>query len=183
MFDLTYLRVRSYAMSVRLVTGRDIGSRFPFLAPIQGGRGVLLPVSSGLTSRAPLYRGFYFIFKEFVMVVGQTTIVESAVLPVFGKLGIPGMKLIGWCEDKEQDKIPHYAVFLEAESGKGDCLFLEVELQEGFLPGSGNWFLIKREDVASVFRGDDPEYEGHNFLVSRTPYWKEVAGAIMPGVK
>jgi hypothetical protein len=170
-------------MSVRLVTGRDIGNELSFLAPIQGGRGVSLPVSSGLTSRAPLYGGFYFIFKEFVMVMRQTTFVKSAVLPVFGKLGIPGMKLIGWCEDKEQGKIPHYAVFLEAESGKGDCLFLDVELEEGFPPAGSYWTLMKREDVAFTFRGEDPEYEGHNFLVSPDPYWKEAAGAAAPDVK
>jgi hypothetical protein len=116
------------------------------------------------------------------MVVGQTTIVESAVLPVFGKLGIPGMKLIGWCENKEQGKYPHYAVFLEAESGKGDCLFLDVELHEGFLPAGGLWSLIKREDVASTFAGDDPEYEGHNFLVS-DPYWKKAVTVAAPDVK
>jgi hypothetical protein len=103
----------------------------------------------------------------------QTTIVESAVLPVLGKLGIPGMKLIGWCENKEQYRASQFSVFMESESGKGDCLFLEVELHAGFLPGGGNWQLIKRDDVASFLAGDDPEYEGHNFLVSRDPFWIE----------
>jgi hypothetical protein len=110
--------------------------------------------------------------------------VESAILPVLGKLGIPGMKLIGWCEDKEeQDEIPHFSVFLEAESGKGECLFLEVELHEGFLPLGSNWALMKRGDVASFFAGDDPEYEGRNFLVSRDAYWRKAVEAGVPGMK
>jgi hypothetical protein len=182
-FSLDITGAGSYPMTVRLITGRDIANEFPFLAPIQGGRGVSLAVSSGLISRAPLYGGFYFISKEFAMLTRQTTIMESAILPVFGKFCIPGMKLIGWCENKEQDKIPFFSVFLEAESGKGECLFLEVELHEGFLPLGSNWALMKREDVASFLAGDDPEYEGYNFLVSQDSYWRKAVEAGVPGMK
>ena len=103
----------------------------------------------------------------------QTTIVESATLPILGSLGIPGMKLIAWCEDKEPREPPLFAVFLEAESGIGDCLFLEFEPQDGFSPGGSNWTMMKRADVASLLAYDDPEYEGLNYLVSRDPFWIE----------
>jgi hypothetical protein len=56
--------IEDYLMTVRLITGRDIGNELSFLAPIQGGRGVSLPVSSGLISRAPLYRVFYFLLRS-----------------------------------------------------------------------------------------------------------------------
>jgi hypothetical protein len=107
------------------------------------------------------------------MLTNQTTIVESAVLPDIGKLGIPGMKLVGWCEDREQQKNKPFAVFFEPDSGNGPVLFLEVELHNGFPPGGGNWAIMSREDVVSIFAGDDPEYEGRSFLASRDAYWKE----------
>jgi hypothetical protein len=180
---LDFWRKGRHPMLVRLVTGRAIGSEFSFLPPYRGARGVSLPVSSGLTSRCPPVWGFYFIFKEFVMVVRQTTIVESAILPVLGKFCIPGMKLIGWCEDREQDKFPYFSVFLEAESGKGECLFLEVELDDKFLPSGSNWALMKRDDVASFFAGGDLKYEGHNFLVSQDSYWRKAIEAGAPSMK
>jgi hypothetical protein len=117
------------------------------------------------------------------MVVRQTTIVESAILPVLGKLGIPGMKLIAWCENKEQSMYPQFSVLLEAESGRGECLFLDVELHEGFLPSGVDWALMKRENVASFLAGDDPEYKGRNFLVSKDPYWRKAVEAGASNVK
>jgi pentatricopeptide repeat protein len=61
-----------YAIFVRLVTGLDIASELS-KALIQGGKGVSLAVLSGLTNRAPLYGGFYFLLRRFAMLATRQT--------------------------------------------------------------------------------------------------------------
>ena len=103
----------------------------------------------------------------------QTTIVESATLPILGSLEFPDMELIGWCECKEPRETPIFSVFLQPKTRSGYCLHLELELHEGHLPCGSHWSFIKREDVAWLLGYNDPEYEGRNFLVSHDPFWIE----------
>ena len=146
-------------------------NEYSYLVPIQGDERRFVDRLARLTSGISLYRDFIFLLKEFAMSQRQTTIINSGIIQK--NLGIiPGMNLIAWCEDKTPNDGKSFSVFLEVEGGEY-CLYLEVELHDGYPPVGDYWTLMKREDVLFILRYDDPEYEGLNYLVSQDPYWIE----------
>lgn len=163
-------------MLVRLITERDIDTTLFLTLYRKGGRDVcsVHPARPNQPS-LPLYKGPFY-FKEFAMTLRQTTVMESAILPSLTKLGIPGANLIAWSEDAIP-KENRFSLFLEFHGGEGFCLVLDVELHKDFLPCGSNWYMVRREDVVAFLAGGDPEYEGHNFLVSTDPYWRNAIEA------